>query len=101
MPVKPSEAEEEYYARLEFEKLKKAEASKREQMEAEEKQRLKELHHMRCPKCGMQLIEIDYHGIAVDKCSSCDGIWLDFGELQQVSSLDKKGLDKWFGVFKR
>ena len=101
MPVKPSEAEEEYYARLEFEKLKKAEASKREQMEAEEKQRLKELHHMRCPKCGMQLIEIDYHGIAVDKCSSCDGIWLDSGELQQVCSLDKKGLDKWFGVFKR
>ena len=101
MPVKPTEAEEEYYKRIEFEKLKKAEAAKRERMEAEEKQRLKDLHFMSCPKCGMRLVEIDYHGIAVDKCSSCDGVWLDAGELEQVSSLDQHKLDKWFGVFKR
>ncbi len=101
MPVKPSEAEEEYYKRLEFEKLKKAEAAKREQMEAEEKQNLKELHHMCCPKCGMPLIEIDYNGVAVDKCSACEGVWLDAGELEQVSNMEKGTLDKWFGVFKR
>lgn len=99
--MKPSEAEAEYYARLEFEKLKKLEDEKAERMAAEEKQKLKELHNMCCPKCGMQLIEIDYHGIAVDKCSSCDGVWLDPGELEQVCSLDKPKLDKWFGVFKR
>lgn len=101
MPVKPSEAEEEYYARLEFEKLKKAEAAKREQMEAAECAKLKELHHMCCPKCGMGLIEMDYHGIAVDKCSGCDGVWLDAGELEQVSKMEQGALDKWFGVFKR
>ena len=101
MPVKPSEAEAEYYARLEFEKLKKLEDEKAERMAVEEKQKLKELHNMCCPKCGMPLIEIDYHGIAVDKCSACDGIWLDAGELEQVCSLDKPKLDKWFGVFKR
>ena len=101
MPVKPSEAEEEYYARLEFEKLKKAEVVKAERMQAEEKQRLKELHHMCCPKCGMPLIEIDYHGISVDKCSECDGVWLDAGELEQVANMEKGKLDKWFGVFKR
>ena len=70
-------------------------------LKMEEKKRLQELHNMRCPKCGMQLIEIDYHGIAVDKCSSCDGVWLDAGELEQVCSLDQGKLDKWFGVFKR
>lgn len=101
MPGKPSEAEEDYFKRLEFEKLKKAEAAKRERMEAEEKQRCKELHYMCCPKCGMQLIEIDYHGIAVDKCSGCDGVWLDAGELEQVANMEKGALDKWFGVFKR
>ncbi len=101
MPVKPSEAEEEYYARLEFEKLKKAEVVKAERMQAEEKQRLKELHHMCCPKCGMPLIEIDSHGISVDKCSECDGVWLDAGELEQVANMEKGKLDKWFGVFKR
>lgn len=101
MPVKPSEQEAEYYARLEFEKLRKLEKEKAAKLEAEEKQKLKELHHMCCPKCGMQLIEIDYHGIAVDKCSGCDGVWLDAGELQMVCGLDKGRLDKWFGVFKR
>jgi len=40
----------------------------------EEKKRLKELHYMRCPKCDMELIEIDYKGIKVDKCSECEGI---------------------------
>jgi Zn-finger nucleic acid-binding protein len=70
-------------------------------MQAEEKQRLKDLHFMHCPKCGMDLIEIDYKGIAVDKCTNCEGIWLDAGELENVSQLDKGILDKWFSVFKK
>lgn len=101
MPVKPSEKEEEYFAREEFEKKKKEEEETRFRMETEEKKRLKELHYMHCPKCGMNLIEINYKGIAVDKCSSCDGIWLDAGELEAISKLEKGVLDKVFGVFKK
>ncbi len=67
----------------------------------EEKRKLKELHYMRCPKCGMPLIEIDYKRIAVDKCSSCEGVWLDAGELEAVSEMDKGALDKLFSVFKK
>jgi hypothetical protein len=92
MVWKPSEKEEEYFARVEFEKRKKAE---------EEKEKLKELHYMKCPKCGMGLIEIDYKGIRVDKCSSCEGIWLDAGELEAISKFEKTGLDKLFSVFKK
>jgi len=100
MPVKPTEKEEEYFARLEFEKRKKLEAEKQAQI-VEEKRKLKEIHYMRCPKCGMQLIEIDYKRIAVDKCSSCEGVWLDAGELEAVSEMDKGTLDKLFSVFKK
>ncbi len=100
MPVKPTEKEEEYFARLEFEKRKKLEAEKQAQI-VEEKRKLKEIHYMRCPKCGMQLIEIDYKRIAVDKCSSCEGVWLDAGELEAVSGMDKGALDKLFSVFKK
>ncbi|MCG8608507.1 hypothetical protein MJD09_26400, partial [bacterium] len=67
MPIRPSEQEEEYFANLEFQRRKELEEQKRTQMEAEEKKKLKELHYMCCPKCGMKLIEIDYKGIAVDK----------------------------------
>ena len=98
---KPSEQEEEYFARIEFEKRKQIEEEKQKKMIEEEKKRLRELHFMRCPKCGMQLIEIDYKNIKVDKCSGCDGIWLDAGEIEAVSKLEKSGMDKLFGVFKK
>ena len=56
---------------------------------------------MKCPKCGMGLLEVDYNNIKVDKCSSCDGIWLDAGELEAVSQLSKSGMDRLFNVFRR
>ncbi len=56
---------------------------------------------MKCPKCGMDLIEIDYRCITVDKCSACEGLWPDADELEAVAKLDKTGLDKLFSVFKR
>ena len=67
MPVKPSEKEEEYFARLEFEEKKKREKERIAKLEADEKKRLKELHHLHCPKCGMQLIEINYNKVASGK----------------------------------
>jgi hypothetical protein len=100
MPVKPSEKEEEYFAKMQFEKKKKIEEEKHKKLAATEKSRLRELHFMRCPKCGMELIEIDYKGIRIDKCSDCEGIWLDSGELDRVSKIEKSGLDKLFSVFK-
>ncbi len=101
MSKKPSESEEEYMARMEYVKLKKIEEEKHKKLAEEEKKRLKELHSMRCPKCGLELIAIDYKGIEVDKCSECEGIWLDAGELEAVSKLEKSGLDKLFNVFSR
>jgi hypothetical protein len=99
MPIKPTEKEEEYFARMEFEKLKKIEGEKHKMLKKEEKRRLKELHFMRCPKCGMEIIEVDYKGLKVDKCSECDGVWLDAGELEAVAKMDKSGIDKLFSIF--
>ncbi|MFZ7113417.1 MAG: zf-TFIIB domain-containing protein [Desulfatiglandales bacterium] len=101
MPKKPSEKEEEYFAKLEFDKLRKIEVEKQGNLAESEKKKLKELHFMRCPKCGMELLEIDYKSIKVDKCSGCEGIWLDAGELEAISKFEKPVLDKLFSVFKR
>ena len=101
MVLKPSEKEEEYFARKEFEGKRKIEQERHRKLNEEEKKRLKELHYMRCPKCGMELIEIDYKGIMIDECSECEGIWLDAGELETVSKMEKKRLDKLFFVFKK
>jgi hypothetical protein len=101
MVWKPSEREEEYFARMEFEKKKNQEEEKQKNLAGAEKKKLKELHYMKCPKCGMELIEIDYKSTKIDKCSGCEGIWLDAGELETVSQLEKTGLDKLFSVFKK
>ena len=101
MTYKPSEKEEEYFKRLEFERKQKAEEEKQKTLADKERAQLKELHHMHCPKCGLNLIEIDYKGIKVDKCSFCEGIWLDAGELELVSTKEKGFLDNFFGVFKK
>ncbi len=100
MPVKPTDKEEEFFAREELKRLKKAEEEKQSQIQQQERNRLKELHYMRCPKCGMELIEIDYKGITIDRCSECDGVWLDAGELEALAKMEKSGLDKFFSIFK-
>ncbi len=93
--------EEAYFARREFEKIQQIKAEKQLKFAEEEKIRLQELHHMRCPKCGMELVEIEYKSILIDKCTGCEGIWLDAGELESISELEKTGLDKLFSAFKR
>jgi len=98
---KPSDKEEEHFARLEFEKKKKLEAEKHSKMAVEEKKKHKELHYMRCPKCGMQLVTINYKGIEIDRCTGCNGVWLDAGELEQVAELEHSTLGKFFSVFKK
>ncbi len=97
--MRPSEREEEYFARQEFEQKKKIEEEKHKRLAEEEKKKRQELHFMMCPKCGMELIEIDYKEIKIDKCSECDGVWLDAGEMEQAAKMDKTGLDKLFSVF--
>jgi hypothetical protein len=101
MPVKPSETEEEYFARREYERLRKSQADSQKNLAADQRVKEKELHYMKCPKCGMNLVEIDYKNIKVDKCSACEGIWLDAGEMEMVGQMDKGGLDKLFSVFSR
>lgn len=101
MPDKPSGKEDEYFTKKEFERLRKIEQEKHSKLAETEKKKLKDLHFMSCPKCGMELIEIDFKGIKVDKCSECEGIWFDAGEFELVSKLEKGGLDKLFSVFKK
>ncbi len=99
MPIKPSEKEEEYFARQMFETKQKVEQEKQQKLAEAERQKAKELHFMKCPKCGMNLLEIDYKSIKVDRCSSCEGIWLDTGELARIVKLEKGALDRLFSVF--
>jgi Zn-finger nucleic acid-binding protein len=47
---------------------------------------------MKCPKCGAGLISETFHGVQIERCSECHGIWLDAGEIDLVVAHEDKGL---------
>ena len=81
---KPTQTEEEYFARENAERLRKLAAEQKKSLADTERDKLQQLHHMRCPKCGMELKEISVRGVDVDRCFSCNGTWLDAGELEKL-----------------
>ncbi len=91
-PGKPSTTEDEYFVREDAEKKRKLALNVKKETEAAELKRLKELHFMRCPKCGLELHEVKYSGIDVDVCFACGGVFLDKGELETLVKHEKSGV---------
>jgi hypothetical protein len=89
MPIKPSEKEEEYFLNLETARLKKIAEERDKEMKKKERDGLKRLHWMHCPKCGQKLETININNVEVDRCFHCSGVWLDEGELEKISSAEK------------
>ncbi len=85
---KPSRNEEEYFAKLEAERLERKRLEQaRLSQDAERKS-----HYMRCPKCGGHLETVELHRVQVDRCPECHGLWLDAGEIDVVMQHEDKGL---------
>lgn len=85
---KPSRNEEEYFAKLEAERI---ERKRREQTQLANDEERKS-HYMRCPKCGGHLVTEAFHRVQIDRCPDCHGVWLDQGELEAVMGHEDKGL---------
>ena len=100
-PVDPSEREDEYFLKIDAEKLSKMRTELDQKREQDAKQRRKETHWMKCPKCGADLQEVNYEDVLIDTCAECHGIWLDHGELELLVSgqglFTKKFFRKVFG----
>ena len=98
---KPSRAEDEYFAKQELERRKKVAQEQAARMAVAEKDKLKDLHFMKCPKCGMDLTTIEFHGISLDRCPNCNGTWFDAGEVEELMSPKNSGLfGRVMSVFK-
>lgn len=63
----------------------------------------KELHFMKCPKCGSNLKEEDFQDLKGDICSVCGGINLARLEIQRLlvrqTDVRKTVLQRMFGIF--
>jgi uncharacterized protein len=91
-PGKPSTSEEEYFVREDAEKKRRLAIQAKKDKEAEELKRLKDLHYMHCPKCGLQMHEVKLRGVDVDVCFSCNGVFLDAGELEKLEKPETRGI---------
>lgn len=98
---KPSKNEDEYFARQELERRKKWAQEQNAKMAAEQKEQLRQAHWMKCPKCGMDLKEIEVHSVKVDQCANCGGVFLDAGEMEQIAKHDEGGvMGRVFSMFR-
>jgi Zn-finger nucleic acid-binding protein len=99
---KPSRNEDEYFAREDAELMRKQrERAHSAAVEAERK-----THYMKCPKDGYDLTSSEYHGVQIETCPHCGGMWLDAGELEAVAHEDHptvlgRVLSDAFSAFRR
>jgi hypothetical protein len=91
-PTKPSSSEDEFFAKEDAEKKRKLALQVARETASEDRQRLRELHYMHCPKCGMKMQEVRFRNLDVDVCFSCDGIFLDKGEIDAIAAPQQKGI---------
>jgi len=98
---KSSGTEDEYIAKEEAEKVKRLHDKLREETETRERAEIQASCYMKCPKCGYDLNEVVFRGINIDCCTSCDGVWLDEGELEKLAgSQDESIIGDILGFFK-
>lgn len=85
---KPSRNEDEYFAREEAERLR----TLRQKDTAERTAKERRSHHMKCPKCGGTLHAELFHGVQIDRCPDCHGMWFDAGEIDLILKEEDAGV---------
>jgi uncharacterized protein len=74
----------------------KREAEREASEQAAVREALKKAHFMKCPKCGHDMAEeVLDADVAIDRCSHCEGVFFDAGELERAymkKAEDRRGL---------
>ena len=85
-PGKPSQTENEYFARRDAAWLKLQRAA----LDRERALRgTTGSPGLKCPRCGGMLEVRDVEHVRIDVCDTCHGTWLDAGELEMVLHLPR------------
>lgn len=85
---KPSRNEDEYFVKQDAELLRK----QRETAAATARDAERKTHYMKCPKDGYDLASSVYHGVQIETCPHCGGMWLDAGEIDAVAHEERPAL---------
>lgn len=98
--MKPSKAEEEYFAKQEIDKKKKLAHEVKDRFQEQEREKLKLIHHMHCPKCGLDLQSVTFQGFIIEKCFNCGAVILDQNEFEKLAGSESGFISSIVGLFK-
>lgn len=73
--------EEEYFRKQNQEAMEKLRAK----MAIAEQAKAAGTSSMNCPRCDGSLKTNSFEGVDIDTCEKCGGVWLDSGELEQLT----------------
>ena len=76
--------EEEYFYKKSQEQIQRKRKALDAQREARQQAEGAGEHWMRCPKCGKPMEEVGLAQIKLDKCTGCQGVYFDHGELETL-----------------
>jgi ribosomal protein L37AE/L43A len=82
--------EQDYFNRKDKESLERLRAARQEEARAKGEAGAT----MQCPRCDGTLREVEQGDVRIDRCDKCHGIWLDAGELEQLSGQEPQGAGK-------
>jgi hypothetical protein len=83
---KPSKPEDEYFAAEEVEAKRKLAFQQAKLLADKQREALRALHSMKCPKCGLDLHALDEGQLRLDTCFNCHGVWMDAAQLKQLKA---------------
>lgn len=43
-----------------------------------------------CPRCVSQMLPVQRFGVTTDQCTGCGGIFLDLGEIEQLTEAERR-----------
>ena len=69
----------------EIERLRKLALEQGRRIADDERERLRELHWLRCAKCGMQMETVMYAGLQMERCFHCGGTYMDQPEIEKIA----------------
>lgn len=80
--------EDEYFKKRDMEAKAKLKAKLDAQRAEAEKASRKELHFLKCGKCGSDMTTQVFRGIEIERCDHCGAVLLDPGELETLAGDD-------------
>ena len=92
--------EEDYFRKLDQEAKAKLKAKLDAQNAEADRAARKDLHFLKCGKCGSDMETQVFRGIEIEICGSCGAVLLDPGELEQLAGSDHTALfSSFFSMF--